>query len=95
VSKKETPAAKPAKVSAAAALIEAAKRKQTAPTPPPEAMHALRELVAYNDTTGAGGRVPAVAAIEMLRECGWPCSSRTGLDSLCKRELGRKSYGTK
>lgn len=57
-------------------------------------MAELREVLAYNDTVPFRARVSAEDMIAQLAEHGWKCTSRVGLDSMCKRVLGRKSYGT-
>lgn len=80
---------------AAAKLIAAAKARQFTAAPPEAALAGLREVLAYNDTVPLRARVSADDAIAMLAEHGWTCRSRQGLDSLCRRVLGRKTYGTK
>lgn len=87
---KQTKAATPA-----AALIAAAKQRQFTAAPPEAALADLREIIAYNDTVPLRARVSADDAINMLGKHGWTCRSRQGLDSLCRRVLGRKTYGTK
>lgn len=79
----------------ATALIAAAKARQFTAAPPEAALTELREVLAYNDTVPVRARVSAADATDMLAAHGWTCTSREGLDSLCRRVLGRKSYGTK
>lgn len=83
------------KADPSAALI--AQARNTVPNVSQAALTALRKLTEYNDSVNASGhgRVSADAAIHMLRtEFNWPGRARGALDSLCRRQLGRKSYGT-
>jgi hypothetical protein len=96
--KKQPPSAAPAAPSrapAAANLIAAAKARQFTAAPPEAALAELREVLAYNDTVPFRARVSAEDAIDMLAKHGWTCTTRSGLDSMCRRVLGRKTYGTK
>ena len=88
-------AKKPSTPPAAAKLIAAAKARQFTAAPPEAALAELREVLAYNDTVPFRARVSADDAIDMLGKHGWPCKSRTALDTMCRRAMGRKSYGTK
>jgi hypothetical protein len=85
----------PSAAPAAAKLIAAAKARQFTAAPSEAAMAELNEVLAYNDTVPFRARVSAADMIAHLSEHGWTCTSRVGLDSMCKRVLGRKSYGTK
>jgi hypothetical protein len=85
--------AAPSRAPAAAKLIAAAKARQFTAAPPELAE--LREVLAYNDTVPFRARVSAEDAIDMLAKHGWTCTTRAGLDSMCRRVLGRKTYGTK
>ena len=64
--------------------------------PPPEALAALRKILTHNDATSAPNkRVGSQAAIDMLQEhYGWQGASISSLNTLCRRALGRKSWGT-
>jgi hypothetical protein len=63
---------------------------------PADAIAALRKLVEYNDTRAATGpgRVTQRAAIDMLRKFGW-VGGISAFDGLCRRVLGRRSWGLK
>ena len=63
--------------------------------PPPEAIEALRKLIAYNDETRAPTkRVGSQAAIDMLQKhYDWQGASISSLNLLCRQAFGRKSWG--
>ncbi len=91
--KPKTPA-KPAPKPTAAALIASVRNGTTTEAPSPAALAELREVIAYNDTERAPTkRVGSAAAIAMLQAHGWPGGSRSALDSLCRKVLGRASWG--
>jgi hypothetical protein len=88
--------ARSVKVDPAAALIAKASRGTAKDEPPAEAVAALRKLCAHNDTqTSNVKKVGSGAAIEMLHtHYGWKGVSLSSLNSVCRRILGRKSWGT-
>lgn len=80
----------------AASLIAAVRLGTAKDAPSPEALEALRKILAHNDTQAAPTkRVGSQAAIDMLQaHYGWKGGSLSALNSLCHRVLGRKSWGT-
>lgn len=82
--------------SPADALIASVKHGTSRALPPPEALEALRKVIAHNDHTSAPTkRVGSQAAIDMLQEhYGWQGTSLSSLNNLCRRAFGRKSWGT-
>lgn len=80
----------------AAALIASVSRGTTRDDPPAEAIAQLRRLCEHNDSQTANvKKVGSQAAVEMLQaHYAWKGSSKSALDSLCRRALGRKSWGT-
>lgn len=80
-----------------AALIDSARVGTTKALPPPEALDALRRICAYNDSeTSPTKKVSMSSAVELLQtNYAWTGTSRSSLDSLCRRALGRKSWGSK
>lgn len=86
---------KPNTASPADALIAAQKKCLTLADPPANACAELAKILTHNDVQPRNAsRVGADAAIKMLRELGWAGGSRAGLNSLCARRFGRKSFGT-
>ena len=87
----DAPAADPA-----ANLIAKVARGTQLEDASPAALAALRQLCAHNDVTSAPTkRVGSQAAIDMLREhYEWRGASISALNSLCRRALGRRSWGT-
>jgi hypothetical protein len=80
----------------ASVLIATVSAGTTKADPSPEGLAALRKLVAHNDSQDAPTKkVGFTAAIAMLQKhYGWKGSSISALNSLCRRVLGRKSWGT-
>ena len=63
--------------------------------PNEHALAELRKVIAHNDSVpGNHGRVRAEDACELLSALGWAGASRTALNTLCRKVLGRRSYGT-
>lgn len=76
------------------ALIDKAARGTTK-SAPPEVIDAVRRFVEHNDANSAPTKkVGADVAITVLQGLGWVGQSKSALDSLCRRALGRKSWGT-
>ena len=73
-------------------LIQQAQRAKT-PDVPPEALKALKQVLAYNDTAPHKRRVTMAATLPMLAEYGWTGVTRYSLEALC-RKLGRKNFGS-
>jgi hypothetical protein len=90
-----TSARAPSKTDPVAALIDAASVGTTKDAPSAEALDALRRILAHNDAQTANvKRVGSGAAIEMLQtHFQWKGGSKSALDSLCRRALGRNSWG--
>lgn len=86
-----------AKADPAAALIATVSAGTTKADPTPEGLDALRKVIAHNDSQDAPTKKVGVnAAIDMLNtHYGWKGKSISSLNSLCRRVLGRKSWGTK
>jgi len=75
-------------------LIAAVRGGTSTPEPSAAALAELRKICTYNDLERAPTkRVGQDEAIKLLRSYGWEGSSRTALHSLCRRSLGRKSWG--
>lgn len=80
-----------------AAKLIAAARAKVAALPSAEGIEALRQLCTHNDSISRSGpgRVSADEAITMLRShYSWSSNSRTALNTVCRKALGRRSYGT-
>lgn len=75
------------------ALIEKASQGQHLADPTPQAMVELKKVLDYNEAAPHKRKVSAAAAIEMLQSFGW-IGSRQALDALCRRNFGRRTYGT-
>lgn len=80
---------------AAALIARVAGRTATPDTPSEAALAELRAVIEHNDSLrGNYGRVRAEDAVEMLAALGWGGASRTALNTLCRKILRRRSYGT-
>jgi hypothetical protein len=67
----------------------------TKDAPSEYALAELRKVIAHNDSVrGNYGRVRAEDACEMLAGLGWTGASRTALNTVCRKLLGRRSFGT-
>jgi hypothetical protein len=76
-------------------LIKRASAATTLAPPSAKAMAELKKVLEHNDAArGNHRRVRAEDACELLRAHGWSGSSRTALDTLCQKVLGRRSFGT-
>lgn len=73
-------------------LIRQAQQDQ-AKDVPPEAVKALKQVLAYNDTAPHKRRVTMAATLPMLVDYGWTGVTRYALEALC-RKLGRKNFGS-
>jgi hypothetical protein len=85
------------KASPADALISKAKTGTGIAMPSVAGLNALRVVLDHNDTqSGPTKKVGSQAAIDMLRDhYGWCGQSVVGLNAVCRRAFGRKSWGTK
>ena len=53
----------------------------------------LKAILAYNDSAPREQRVGSRPVVEMLRELGWT-GGRDALDTVCRRQFGRKGFAT-
>ncbi len=79
----------------AADLIKAATVRKRGPVVPAALLKEIRAVCDYNDSATSAKRVPSDAVLKMLSSAGVRCSTLHTLQTICREQLGRKSWARK